>query len=313
MGGTPPGRRRADQLGLSRVDGIGAAARVCDTVRVTLPPDPVSAPPSAPITVVPPLRPAVPPVPPPPPGYFAPAGWVPPSGPPPVHRGAPYPPAVVLRGPAPRPAPRYRVPTQPSGAGRVPPPPGWRPVQPPPAYRPPVPPALAPNGQPLASFADRLGAYLLDRLIISAVVMVPGFVLAFALLVPAFLDDVRAREQAANAGEAPPDGFPGTLFGRYLIVLASIALLQFVVSYLYDVTYQARRGQTIGKRVLRIRAQALDGTPMTRGTATLRWLVTLGNLVVPGFSYLDGLWQLWDRPLQQCLHDKAAQTVVVKL
>ena len=28
--------------------------------------------------------------------------------------------------------------------------------------------------------------------------------------------------------------------------------------------------------------------------------------------WLDGLWQLWDKPLRQCLHDKAADTVVVK-
>jgi len=28
---------------------------------------------------------------------------------------------------------------------------------------------------------------------------------------------------------------------------------------------------------------------------------------------VDGLWQLWDKPFQQCLHDKAAGTVGVKL
>ena len=35
--------------------------------------------------------------------------------------------------------------------------------------------------------------------------------------------------------------------------------------------------------------------------------------VVPFLSWLDGLWQLWDKPYQQCLHDKVAQTVVVKV
>ena len=34
---------------------------------------------------------------------------------------------------------------------------------------------------------------------------------------------------------------------------------------------------------------------------------------MPFFSYLDGLWQLWDKPFLQTLHDKAAQTVVVKV
>ncbi|MEU3454082.1 hypothetical protein ABZ671_10820 [Micromonospora sp. NPDC006766] len=27
----------------------------------------------------------------------------------------------------------------------------------------------------------------------------------------------------------------------------------------------------------------------------------------------DGFWQLWDKPWQQCLHDKFAGTVVVKV
>jgi hypothetical protein len=34
---------------------------------------------------------------------------------------------------------------------------------------------------------------------------------------------------------------------------------------------------------------------------------------VPFLSYLDGLWQLWDKPYLQCLHYKFAQTVVVKV
>ena len=38
----------------------------------------------------------------------------------------------------------------------------------------------------------------------------------------------------------------------------------------------------------------------------------------PGFwrivgENVDGLWQLWDKPYLQTLHDKAAQTVVVKV
>jgi hypothetical protein len=34
---------------------------------------------------------------------------------------------------------------------------------------------------------------------------------------------------------------------------------------------------------------------------------------VPFLPYLDGLWQLWDKPYQQTLHDKAAKTVVIKV
>jgi RDD family len=38
---------------------------------------------------------------------------------------------------------------------------------------------------------------------------------------------------------------------------------------------------------------------------------------VPGiggiFGLLDSLWLLWDKPHRQCLHDKVADTVVIKV
>jgi hypothetical protein len=33
---------------------------------------------------------------------------------------------------------------------------------------------------------------------------------------------------------------------------------------------------------------------------------------VPGLQLIDGLWQLWDQPYRQCLHDKWPGTIVVK-
>jgi uncharacterized RDD family membrane protein YckC len=48
--------------------------------------------------------------------------------------------------------------------------------------------------------------------------------------------------------------------------------------------------------------------------AAKRYLVeNVGGTLVPFLFYLDGLWQLWDKPYQQTLHDKFAQTVVVKV
>jgi hypothetical protein len=34
---------------------------------------------------------------------------------------------------------------------------------------------------------------------------------------------------------------------------------------------------------------------------------------VPFFNLLDGLWMLWDKPYLQALHDKAADTAVIKV
>ncbi len=36
------------------------------------------------------------------------------------------------------------------------------------------------------------------------------------------------------------------------------------------------------------------------------------NSVVPFFYLLDLLWQLWDQPYRQCLHDKITNTIVVR-
>jgi uncharacterized RDD family membrane protein YckC len=85
--------------------------------------------------------------------------------------------------------------------------------------------------------------------------------------------------------------------------------------YVYYVEMMYRSGQTVGKKVMKVRVVPIDphGT-LTRTMAAKRYVVEfIGGIVIPFFSYLDGLWQLWDKPYQQTLHDKYAQTVVVKV
>jgi hypothetical protein len=66
---------------------------------------------------------------------------------------------------------------------------------------------------------------------------------------------------------------------------------------------------------MKIRIVPIDPSrQLTRGMAAKRYLIEyLAGSLVPFFSYVDGLWQLWDKPYQQALHDKVAQTVVVKV
>ena len=53
---------------------------------------------------------------------------------------------------------------------------------------------------------------------------------------------------------------------------------------------------------------------LTRTMAAKRYAVEfVAGVCIPLFTYLDGLWQLWDKPYLQTLHDKFAQTVVVKV
>ena len=64
----------------------------------------------------------------------------------------------------------------------------------------------------------------------------------------------------------------------------------------------------IGVALLRVQGLAT----LTRGMAAKRYLIEFPiGIYVPFFNYLDGLWQLWDKPYQQTLHDKFAKTAVV--
>jgi uncharacterized RDD family membrane protein YckC len=186
------------------------------------------------------------------------------------------------------------------------PPPGTRHSYPPPGWYRPVPP-LSPSGAPLASFPDRLVAFILDALIVGGVTLAIAFPMFLALMV------TQMRET-----ELRPDGVPadmGPYLARTLLVYAVFFGFSMTLSYVYYVELMFRSGQTVGKRVMKLHVMPLDPRAgrLTRAMAAQRWLVAHVASIAPGFVWLDGLWQLWDKPYQQCLHDKFARTVVVKL
>ena len=194
------------------------------------------------------------------------------------------------------------------------PPPGYPPgpyYAPPPGYRPMPPPALSPGGQPLADFGNRLLAYLIDTAIMVGVTLV--------VALPVFLIFIFTVMRETIENTAPDGTVPGDVFGEFLLigVLLEFGLLVFVLAayYVYEVEMMYKSGQTVGKRVMKLRVVPLDpALRLTRGMAAKRWLVQyVGGAILPFFSYLDGLWQLWDQPYLQTLHDKFAQTVVVKV
>lgn len=182
----------------------------------------------------------------------------------------------------------------------APPPPGWG------FAGPPEP--LSPGGQPLAGFDKRLVAYLLDALILGAVclaVMLPIYFCVFLLV----LQPIVTINGEVVDGATPAQAF--------LVALAAWALalvLGVVISYVYHVEIPLRTGgQTYGKRIMKIQIAPLNpAETLARRHLGLRFLVAAGMGYL-GVALLDGLWQLWDKPYQQCLHDKAAKTVVVRL
>lgn len=178
----------------------------------------------------------------------------------------------------------------------------------------------APNGQPLASFLDRFLAYLIDYVVLFAVTLVwtVPFVIWWMI---GFFDQM--QQWSENYDPYSQDPSPPPMFENmwdfyapfFLFMLLSIGL-NLVFTYLYFVEFQLKRGgQTIGKRTIKIRViPTVPTDTLTRFHLFKRWGVQWAAAqVVPMLNLIDGLWQVWDKPLQQCLHDKAAATVVVKV
>jgi uncharacterized RDD family membrane protein YckC len=174
-----------------------------------------------------------------------------------------------------------------------------------------APPPVSPGGQPLADFGNRLLAYLIDTAILIAVTMIvalPAFLIFFFTVVQRAIDETGpdGTISDANIGDIVLGGLALEL-GVFVFILAA--------TYVYAVELMYKSGQTVGKRVMKLRVIPLDpAARLTRGMAAKRWLVEyVAGTLLPLFNYLDGLWQLWDKPYLQTLHDKFAQTVVVKV
>lgn len=199
----------------------------------------------------------------------------------------------------------------PAGGPYYGPPPGGAYYGPPPFY--PPPPALSPGGAPLADFGSRLLAALIDGAILTGVAMIIVLPVFFTVFFTRMTDVINSTDPATGQ----PD--PATVFSGFFLplLLLELGLIAFtlVIYYFYYVEMLFRSGQTVGKKALKIRIVPLDpSATLTRGMAAKRYLVEFGvSFLVPFFQYLDGLWQLWDKPYQQTLHDKFAQTVVIKV
>jgi uncharacterized RDD family membrane protein YckC len=151
--------------------------------------------------------------------------------------------------------------------------------------------AEQPSGMaPLATFGQRFLARVIDTFVLLAIDVVIGL----ALL---------------GGDMADPRG------GVSRQVLAGA--LTFILYFVYEGATTASRGQTLGKRVLRIRAARLSDGAVPGQAGWTRAAVyalpgVLGVIVVgPVFWLINSLWCTWDKPYAQCLHDKAARTVVV--
>ena len=138
-----------------------------------------------------------------------------------------------------------------------------------------------------ASWGSRVGAYLLDVLILA----VPLGLLVVLIAVLASDDGDESTEES-------------------LLVL--FYLLTVLVPVLYfTLMHGGERGATYGKRALGIRVVDEQGGAIGYGRALGRYAVVFG-LGLFGLPLLvDYLWPLWDDQ-NQTLHDKAVRSLVVR-
>jgi uncharacterized RDD family membrane protein YckC len=146
----------------------------------------------------------------------------------------------------------------------------------------------------VADRGTRLGAAILDSVIFVMMVYVP--MLLAAVIGPAFL-----------AGTEEPD----TAFGAVMIVALGVTAVGFIVWCWITIRNMSRNGQSIAKKLLGIKVVRSDGS-----RASLSRLIWLRNVlnwlfsIIPLYGLVDSLFIFGDS--RQCLHDKIADTIVVK-
>jgi uncharacterized RDD family membrane protein YckC len=158
-----------------------------------------------------------------------------------------------------------------------------------------------PPGQ-LASWGSRLGAYLLDALIIAvpALVILGLFGVGFAF-----------------NSDSDNSGFFALVGGAILTVLAFV-----VISLIYAPMLMkregARNGQTLGKQFVGIRVVRDNGQPYDFWSAALREVVVknlavgIASSVIPILPwFLNFFWPLWDDE-NRALHDMVVKSHVVR-
>ncbi|HEY2574959.1 MAG TPA: RDD family protein [Streptosporangiaceae bacterium] len=172
---------------------------------------------------------------------------------------------------------------------------------------------LASGPEPdLAEWWRRLLGRLIDALVV-AVVLTPA---AIPLLSGPLhrLAQVSSKYPNINSpgAQSALASADGKLFGAFWVIVVITAVIWF----LYDSLQHAKWGQTLGKRAMSTRVvSAYDRSPITGAAAAKRAAVYALIPVIPLigslFALLNELWLLWDRR-RQCLHDKAAHTIVIK-
>lgn len=146
-----------------------------------------------------------------------------------------------------------------------------------------------------ATFPRRLAAAIADALIV--VIVTAGLTCAagVALGVP-----------LPKAKELGPDLLVAGLLDRSPMAVGALGLL-LGIGALYQIYFGGITGQTLGKRLVRVRVISNRGTPPGAARGMLRFAALLVSLIPAGLGWL---WCLFDRE-RRALHDHLCGTYVI--
>jgi len=142
-----------------------------------------------------------------------------------------------------------------------------------------------------ADRGTRLGASILDGIILAGMVSVP-------LLLASILAGVGRQSGKDNTG-------------AILAVFSVVASSGFIVWCWLTIKYVKDNGQSIAKKLLGIKVVRADGSPA--GLGRIFWLRNFVNGllgVIPLYGFIEVLFIFGES--RQCLHDKLADTIVIK-
>lgn len=179
----------------------------------------------------------------------------------------------------------------------------------------------APDGARLADWWQRLVARIIDALVVGILVAVVGFPWLNGILntMTDFMADVIREAESGSAAQLDQTAFQEQLM-QYVLPLT---LVTVAVGVVYETFFLVRSGATPGKKVLGISVRRVNRPgPLTVVEALKRQviqqgcnllsLVPVGSIIALFLQPLDVLWLLWD-PRRQALHDKVADTLVVRV
>jgi uncharacterized RDD family membrane protein YckC len=175
---------------------------------------------------------------------------------------------------------------------------------------------------PVAAGRDPALAEWWQRLLARVIDWIAVLMLSLPVWIPvmiAMVHRLQAVIQQYPGGPAQPGAqaaFNRAIFAMYGTIFL-VAGAQAAISFGYDWLQHGVWGRTLGKRALGTKVVTVgDRTRISGGAAAGRAAIYALIPAVPFlgglFALLNELWLLWD-PQRQCLHDKPAGTVVVKV